>query len=150
MNDRDIDDCLADLIETAAGAGAAFHAAAGEVRSDEARTLLLDRAHRYGQAAASVRALAAARGRGGARDRGAAATLPRIVPADEARILAESERHECAVVVAFRDALEQALPREVRAVVAREFETLLASLGSLRATADRAARQRRFVVGEPG
>lgn len=150
MHDHDIDDCLADLIETAAGAGAAFHAAAGEVRSDEARTLLLDRAHRYGQATASLRALAAARGYRSARDGGAASALPRIGPADEAHILAECERRECAVVVAFRDALERTLPQEVRAVVAREFETLLGSLGSLRATADRAARQRRFVVREPG
>ena len=51
------------------------------------------------------------------------------------------------MIVAYRDALEQKLPDPVRAVVAREFEQLLASLGTLRAARDRAARQHREVVG---
>jgi hypothetical protein len=35
-------------------------------------------------------------------------------------------------------------------VVAAEFEAMLGSLGSLRIVGERAARQRRFVVGQPG
>jgi uncharacterized protein (TIGR02284 family) len=147
MSEQDINECLAGLIEVAAEAEASFHAAAGEVRSEEARLLLLNRAQRYGQVTASLRATAAARG-------GAAAArrrpeLQRIGPADEAHILGECERKECAVAVAFRDALDRRLPPEVNAVVAAEFETLLGSLGSLRTAGERAARQRRLVAGQP-
>jgi hypothetical protein len=147
MSNQDVNECLADLIEITAEAEAAFHGAAGEVRSEEARLLLLNRAQRYGQATANLRAAASARG--GA---GIASTRPeplRIGPADEADILGECERQETAVAVAFRDALDRRLPPEIAAVVAAEFETLLGSLGSLRAVGERAARQRRIVVGQP-
>ena len=147
MSDQHINECLADLIEVTADAEASFHAAAGEVRSEEARLLLLNRAQRYGQATASLRAAAAARGDGpAARHR---PELQRIAPADEAHILDECERKECAVAVAFRDALDRRLPTELGAVIAAEFETLLGSLGSLRTAGERAARQRRFVAGQP-
>ena len=68
---------------------------------------------------------------------------------DEPRILAECERRECAVIVLFRDALERDLSQNVRGIVTREFETLLASIGSLATARERAERQRRLVVGEP-
>jgi hypothetical protein len=147
MSDQDIDECLAGLIEVAAEAEVSFHAAAGEVRSEEARLLLLNRAQRYGQATASLRAAAAARGGRLPADR--RPESQRIGPADEAHILGECERKECAVAVAFRDALDRRLPLEVGAVVAAEFEVLLGSLGSLRIAGERAARQRRFVAGQP-
>jgi hypothetical protein len=141
-----IADCLNGLIGATADTEAQFHAAAGDVRSEEARTLLLDRARRFGCAAAALRALAAERGLVPV-----APTAPggatRIPPNDEAGILAECERREVGVILAYRDALECALPAGVHAVVAREFARLLASLGSLRAVRERAARQRRQVVG---
>jgi hypothetical protein len=145
MTTHDIDECLAGLLDATAGAEASFHVAAGEVRSEEARLLLLDRAQRYGRAAARLRAAAPAP----AKPPRETPAPPRIGPADEAHILGECERRECAVVVAYRDALERALPQDVRALVAGEFESLLGSLGSLRAARERAARQRRFAVGEP-
>ena len=92
---------------------------------------------------------ATAAGRAGSGIRGPAPAAARRVPADDAHILDECERQECAVAVAFRDALDRRLPPEVGAVVAAEFETLLGSLGSLRTAGERAARQRRFVVGQP-
>jgi uncharacterized protein (TIGR02284 family) len=147
MSDQDINECLAGLIEVAAEAETSFHAAAGEVRSEEARLLLLNRAQRYGQATAKLRATAAARGSTPAPDRHLEPA--RIGPADEAHVLGECERQESAVAVAFRDALDRRLPSDVNAVVAAEFETLLGSLGSLRTAGERAARQRRFVAGQP-
>jgi uncharacterized protein (TIGR02284 family) len=147
MSDQDINECLAGLIEVAAEAETSFHAAAGEVRSEEARLLLLNRAQRYGQATAKLRATAAARGNTPAPDHHLEPA--RIGPADEAHILGECERQESAVAVAFRDALDRRLPSDVSAVVAAEFETLLGSLGSLRTAGERAARQRRFVAGQP-
>jgi uncharacterized protein (TIGR02284 family) len=141
MSDQDINEHLADLIEVTAEAEASFHAAAGEVRSEEARLLLLNRAQRYGQATASLRSTGAARG-GGPAATGHRPEPQRIGPADEEHILGECERKESAVAVAFRDALDRRLPPDVHAVVATAFETLLGSLGSLRAARERAVRQR--------
>jgi hypothetical protein len=148
MTDDDVNECIDELLDATGEGTAAFHAAAGDVRSEEARALLLDRAQRFGRAASALRALAAERGLDG-RACAAADSVPRAAPADEAGILAECERLETAVIVAFRDALERALPDPVRAVVACEFERLLASLGTLRTARDRAARQHREVVGRP-
>jgi hypothetical protein len=118
------------------------------VRSEEARVLLLDRAQRYGRAAARLRAATAARGR--VHRAAAAPVATRIGPADEAEVLAECEERESAVVVVFRDALEGRLPAALHGLIAAEFELLLGSLGSLAAVRERAVRQRRFFVGEPG
>ena len=141
-------ECVDGLLVATGDGTAAFHAAAGDVRSEEARTLLLDRAQRLGRAASALRALAAAHGLDD-RARAVANGAPRMTPADEDGVLAECERREAAVFVAYRDALECELPDAVRAVVMREFEHLLASPGSLRAVRDRAARQHRQVVGRP-
>jgi hypothetical protein len=145
MSEHDIHECLSGLIEAAAEAEVAFHSGASDVRSEEARLLLLDRAQRYGRTAGRLRELAAARGR--PHTPLLPEQSPRIAPAEEAHVLDAAEQRESDVAVAFRDALERPLPSEVRAVVAAEFETLLGSLGSLAAVRDRAARQRRFVVG---
>ena len=146
MTDDDISECIDGLLEVTSDGTAAFHAAAGDVRSEEARALLLDRAGRLGRAASALRALTIAHGLDD-HPRAVGDRAPRIAPADEADILTECERREAAVIVAYRDALEQKLPDPVREVVARELEQLLASLGTLRAARDRAARQHREVVG---
>ena len=148
MTDDDVNECIDGLLDATGDGTAAFHAAAGDVRSEEARALLLDRAERFGRAASALRVLAAERGLD---DRARVGTggAPRPAPAEDAAVLTECERREAAVIVAYRDALEHRLPHAVRAVVAREFEHLLASLGTLRAARDRAARQHRQVVGRP-
>jgi hypothetical protein len=144
MSDQDIDECLAGLIEVAAEAEVSFHAAAGEVRSEEARLLLLNRAQRYGQATASLRAAAAARGGRLPADR--RPESQRIGPADEAHILGECERKECAVAVAFRDALDRRC-RSKGAVVAAGSSRRRPGLAAHGGRASRAAR--RLVAGQP-
>ena len=57
MTDDDISECIDGLLEVTSDGTAAFHAAAGDVRSEEARALLLDRARRFGRAASALRAL---------------------------------------------------------------------------------------------
>jgi uncharacterized protein (TIGR02284 family) len=146
MTDQEINDYLGGLIDATRDSEAAFHAAAGQVRGDEARALLLDRARRYGRATAALRALADERGLQ-PDPRASAEPTPRIAPPDDAAILAESERKESAVIFAYCDALERPLPPPAQEVIAGELERLLASLGTLRAARDRAARQRRLVVG---
>jgi hypothetical protein len=146
MTDDDVNECIAALLEATSGGAVRFHAAAGGVRSEEARTLLLDRAWRVGQAAAALRTLAAERGTLDVIHE-AGRPAPEIGPADDESILGECERREAGIIVAYRDALECPLPAPVRAVVAREFERMLTSLGTLRVARERAARQRRPLVG---
>ena len=148
MTDGEINECIDGLLDVTSRSVAMFHAAASDVRSEEARALLLDRAQRFGRAAAALRSLAAKRGL--VESAHARTGEPaRIAPADEESILGECERREEGVIVAYRDALECALPAAVRGVVAEEFERLLASLGTLRAARERTARQHHQVVGRP-
>jgi uncharacterized protein (TIGR02284 family) len=150
MTDHEIVDYLDGLIDTTSGSEAAFRAAAGEVRGEEARSLLLDRARRYGCATAALRALADARGvTPGAGASAEPAPRIRTAPPDDAAILAESERRESVVIFAYCDALERALPPEVQEVIAHELECLLASLGTLRAARERTVRRRRLAAGQP-
>jgi len=139
MNDTELTEALERLIRTTSDSDAAFHAAAAVVRGDEVRALLLDRAYRFTRAAAALRAVARANGVTIAAPPPAdAAWRP---DADDSTILAEGERREDRVIVAYRDALELSLPAAVRRTVEQEFDSLLASLGSLRALRDRLARQ---------
>ncbi len=130
------------LMRVTAQNEAAFHAAVATAHSDEARALLLDRAYRFARAAGVLRSVARAQGvavsppaHGG--------TASRLVgdDLDDLSLLAECERREDLVIVAFRDALEAQLPHEVRRAIEREFDGLLACLGSLRALRERLARR---------
>jgi hypothetical protein len=148
MTDYELTECIDGLTDATSESEAVFYAAAGDVRSEEARTLLLDRAQRFGRAAAALRALADERGV--ALEAGASLSSPnRLPPADEAGILAACEQREESLIIDYRDALEHGLPDPVRRVIAREFENLLACLGTLGVTRDRAARQQRLIVGRP-
>lgn len=60
---------------------------------------------------------------------------------DDLALLAECERREDLVIVAFRDALEAKLPSQIRRTIEHEFDGLLACLGSLRALRERLARR---------
>jgi uncharacterized protein (TIGR02284 family) len=138
--DHDLRVGLSSLIHATSEGESAFHAAAAAVGGEDPRLLLLDRARRYGRAASALRALAREQGvavrAGNVTD--APISLGRDAPArDDAAILMQCERIEDAALVAYRDALELALPGPVRAVVEREFDGLIASLGSLRALRER-------------
>jgi hypothetical protein len=146
MTEDDVNECIDALLEATSRGAARFHSAAGDMRSEEARTLLLDRARRFGRAAAALRTLAAGRGISDVAHE-SARPGPEIGLTDEEGILGECERREAGIIVAYRDALECPLPAPVRAVVAQEFERMLTSLGTLRVARERAARQRRQLVG---
>ncbi len=148
MTDREIDDYLDGLIDATSDGEAAFHVAASEVRGEEARVVLLDRALRYGRATAALRTLADERSL--APGRGThAEPRPRVAPPDDVAILEQSERRESVVLYAYCDALERPLPPAMQQVIAHELEHLLACLGTLRAARDRAVRQRRPVAVQP-
>jgi uncharacterized protein (TIGR02284 family) len=139
---QSLTDSLEALMRVTAQSEAAFHAAVATVRNDEARALLLDRAYRFARAAGVLRSIARAEGVATAPS-GHADTEWRLSAEDlgDLALLAECERRENLVIVAFRDALEAKLPSEIRRTIEREFDGLLACLGSLHALRERLARR---------
>jgi len=133
--DEDVRRGLGSVIRATSEGESTFHAAAAAADGEDPRHLLLDRARRYGRAASALRALA--------REEGIAIRAERMTDApirlgrNDTATLMECERIEDAAILAYRDALELALPASVRAVVQREFDGLIASLGSLRALCER-------------
>jgi hypothetical protein len=134
---HDFNESIVQLVRVAARSEAAFHAAVAAAGSDEVRALLLDRAYRYTRAAAAFRSLARGLGLDASPLADAGIAFPG--PLDDIALLAECERREDAAIVALRDALEATLPPEVRRTVEREFDSLLAPLGSLRSLRERLA-----------
>lgn len=134
-------ECLQSLVRVTAVSEAAFHAAAAAVRSDEAQTLLLDRAYRFGRAADAFRSLA--RARGVVEPVAGDETFSMRSAGDDLAVLAECEKCEDAAIVAVRDALEASLPSPVRRTIEREFDGLLARLGTLRGVRERLERHAR-------
>lgn len=133
------DDCDARiqvLIRETAQGEAVLHACVAAVHSEEARALLLDRAYRFARAAAALRALARERGV----EPPAVTDVELPAQADDVVLLGECARREDRVIVAFRDALEESLPAQLRRNIEREFDSLLGRLGNLRVLRDRLAR----------
>jgi uncharacterized protein (TIGR02284 family) len=131
--------CPEGLIDVVSANEAVFHAAVAVARNDEVRALLLDRAYRFTRAAAALRAMGCVLGdvQSSRRD------IPVAPAGDDIALLDECERREDRAIVAFRDALEAALPTEVRRTIEREFERLLGRLGNLRALRDRLVQRER-------
>jgi len=130
------------LLRVTAQSEAAFHAAVATARNDEARALLLDRAYRFTRTAGVLRSIARAQGVPIAPPaHGDTATRLGGGDPDDLALLAECERREELAIVAFRDALEAKLLPEIRRAIEREFDGLLACLGSLRALRDRLTRR---------
>ena len=144
--DYDLRTGLGIVIRATSEGESAFHAAAAAVVGEDPRLLLLDRARRYGRAASALRALAREQGIAIRAERATdrpARLGPDTAARDDAAIVMECEHIEDSALVAYRDALELALPGPVRAVVEREFDGLIASLGSLRALRERLAARTR-------
>jgi hypothetical protein len=134
---HDFSESVVELVRVAARSEAAFHAAVAAAGSDEVRALLLDRAYRYTRAATAFRSLARRLGLDASPLPDPGIAFPG--PLDDIALLAECERREDAAIVALRDVLEARMPPEVRRTVEREFDSLLARLGSLHRLRERLA-----------
>ena len=144
MTDTDLGECLDHLLDATRGAQFVFSVGASDVRSEEARGVLLERARRYADAAGALAALTPGEC-GPMRPWSPATTGPR----DEVAVLEECEQRQDAVLVAYRDALELPLPAYVRSAIAREFDGLLSVNGAIATLRHRAERQLRQFVGMP-
>lgn len=128
MSNDDIIDTLNDLIETSKDGEYGFRASAEYLHDASLKQSFISRAEECRQAAAELQELVVSLG-GSAEDSGTAAgALHRgwvamkgtLAGYTDKAILEETERGEDTALVAYRKALQEALPAEVRAVVERQ------------------------------
>ncbi len=130
MTNDDLTDLLNDLIETCKDGEFGFDACAKKVQSGELRSLFLARAEECQKAAQELQALVVQYGgkpesggsAAGALHRGWVAVRGTLTSHSDRSMLDECERGEDTALARYRDALQQDLPANVRAVVERQAE----------------------------
>ena len=130
MSNDDIVDTLNDLIETSKDGEYGFHASAEYLKDPAIKDSFVRRAEDCRSAAAELQSLVVRFGgkaedggtAAGAMHRGWVAVKGTLAGYTDKAILEETERGEDSALAAYRNALEDALPPDVRAVVERQFE----------------------------
>lgn len=130
MSNDDIVDTLNDLIETCKDGEYGFRASAEYLRDPAIKQSFMTRAEDCREAAAELQALVMRFGGKaedsgtavGAMHRGWVAVKGTLAGYTDKAILEETERGEDTALSAYRKALEQALPPEVRTIVERQFD----------------------------
>jgi uncharacterized protein (TIGR02284 family) len=130
MSNDDIIDTLNDLIETCKDGEYGFHASAEYLKDPSIKQIFERRAEDCRQAAAELQAQVVQLGgkaedsgtAAGAMHRGWVAVKGTLAGYTDKAILEETERGEDTAMSAYRKALEEALPPEVRTIVERQYE----------------------------
>ena len=130
MSNDDIIDTLNDLIETSKDGEYGFHASAEYLKDPTTKQSFERRAEECRQAAGELQSLVVSLGgkaedsgtAAGAMHRGWVAVKGTLAGYTDKAILEETERGEDSALKAYREALDQALPPNVRTVVERQFE----------------------------
>lgn len=130
MSNDDIIDTLNDLIETCKDGEYGFHASAEYLKDPSTKSSFERRAEECRMAAAELQSLVTGLGgkaedsgtAAGAMHRGWVAVRGTLAGYTDKAILEETERGEDSALKAYREALEQALPPDVRLVVERQYE----------------------------
>jgi uncharacterized protein (TIGR02284 family) len=130
MSNDDIIDTLNDLIETAKDGEYGFSTSAEYLKNPALKQSFTSRAEECRQAAAELQQLVVRFGgkaedsgtAAGALHRGWVAVKGTLAGYTDKAILEETERGEDVALAAYRNALEEALPPDVRLVVERQYE----------------------------
>ncbi|MEO6276501.1 PA2169 family four-helix-bundle protein [Roseateles sp.] len=130
MSNDDIIDTLNDLIETSKDGEYGFHTSAEYLKEAALKQSFITRAEECRLAAAELQQLVVSLGgdaedggtAGGALHRGWVAVKGTLAGYTDKAILEETERGEDSALAAYREALDKALPYDVRAVVERQYE----------------------------
>jgi uncharacterized protein (TIGR02284 family) len=130
MSNDDIIDTLNDLIETSKDGEYGFRTSAEYLNDAALKHSFTRRAEECRQAAAELQQLVVSLGgdaedggtAAGALHRGWVAVKGTLAGYTDKAILEETERGEDSALAAYREALDQALPHDVRAVVERQYE----------------------------
>lgn len=139
-----VESVLNDLIETSKDGENGFKKAANEARNGELKSLFASCAARCAKGAIELQQLVDARGGkpevagsvAGALHRGWMSVKEALTDRDDKTILEECERGEDYAKAQYRKALQQDLPDNVRAIVARQFEGVVANHDKVRALRD--------------
>jgi len=146
MDTQDTIDVLNTLLETCIDGERGFRKVAEHVHAPGLTTLFTDRANECRQAAAELRAKVVQLGgepetggtAAGALQRGWLSLLGSISGNSDKSMLEACERGEDSAMERYRDALDQALPDDVRMLVERQYEGVKRNHAQVRALRDQA------------
>lgn len=146
MDTQDTIDILNTLLETSNDGERGFRKVAENVHSADLQTLFTNRANECRQGAAELRAKVVQLGgepetggtASGALQRGWVALLGSISGHSDKSLLEACERGEDSAMERYRDALDQALPDDVRLLVERQYEGVKRNHAQVRALRDQA------------
>lgn len=146
MDQDDVIDTLNKLIETCKDGEYGFRTSSEYLKTADVKSLFHSRAEECRQAAEELQGLVSSLGgspeeggtAGGAMHRGWVAVKGTLAGYNERTILEETERGEDIALAAYRDALDESLPPEVRQVVERQFEGVKRNHAQVRTLRDRA------------
>ena len=141
----DVESVLNELIETSKDGEKGFVRAAEDAHDAELKSLFTQCAQRCGEGAAELQSQVRAQGGRPAKSGSAAAALHRgwisikeaVSSREDKAILEECERAEDYAKAQYRKALEQDLPANVRAIVERQNQGVIANHDRVRALRDR-------------
>ena len=137
----DVISVLNDLIETSKDGANGFRTAAESVQSAQAKAVFTTQVQLKERAVAELQAEVRRLGGDPERRGSVAGSLHRgwmnlkaaVTGGDDEAIIAECERGEEAAAKSYEDALEKALPADLRAVVERQYQGTLRNLDEVRA-----------------
>jgi len=136
---------LNELIETSKDGEKGFLKAAQDSKSPELKTMFTEGARRCAEGARELQALVRKLGGdpdqsgsvAGALHRGWVSVKDTVASREDKAILEEVERGEDYAKAQYRKAIEQALPADVKAVVERQYQGVIANHDKVRALRDR-------------
>jgi len=144
MND-DVESVLNDLVETSIDGEKGFLKAAKNAHDAELKSLFTDGAHRCREGAAELQSHMRSRGLRADTSGSAASALHRgwisvreaLASRDDKAILGECERGEDYAKTAYKKALGKDLPPDIRAIVERQYQGVIANHDRVRNLRDR-------------
>jgi len=146
MNDQIIS-TLNDLIETCKDGEEGFRTCAENVQDGELKGMLMERSQRCGESVKELQSEVRRLGGdpdthgsvSGALHRGWLNVKSAITGNDEASVLAECERGEDVAIQRYQDVLREELPSDVRSLIERQYQGVMANHELVRGLRDRAA-----------
>lgn len=142
---------LNDLVETSKDGEKGFRTAAEDTKNTELKTIFMRRADDCSKGASDLQQIVMRLGGkpeeggsvAGAMHRGWVDLKSKVTDRDDLAILEECERGEDVAKAKYRDALEETLPDDIRAVVQRQYDGVIKNHDQIRDLRDRLRVQQR-------
>ena len=142
---------LNDLVETSKDGEKGFRTASEDTKNTELKTIFMRRAEDCSKGASDLQQIVMRLGGkpeeggsvAGAMHRGWVDLKSKVTDRDDLAILEECERGEDVAKAKYRDALEETLPDDIRAVVQRQYDGVIKNHDQIRDLRDRLRVQQR-------